>query len=186
MKKAFHPVWLATVVLTSGVVPAWAGEPVGVSTANMPTIQIVRIEQASSASMKVITPETSLPPQHRAGFLLAAPETLELYNHAPADLTGETLFGSEGKPLGEVTGIVSDRISGRIYAVVSSGGFLGFGASRYAVPLDGMRKGEKAMHVQMSAAELEMSKEYTAQRYVNVKPESRPISEFSAFATTYD
>ncbi|WP_432698123.1 PRC-barrel domain-containing protein [Marinobacterium sp. YM272] len=186
MKKVFHPLLLAGALLSSVAIPVWAGEGLDVNTQNLPGIQIVRVEKVSAAGTKILMPNLAENPQQTPGFLLAAPEALELYNQAPEDLKGEQLYGAEGKLLGKVSEIVSDRISGRIYAVVSRGGFLGFGASSYAVPLDNLRRGEGAMHADMTASQFEMSKEFTTDRYIRVQPESHPISEFSAFETSFN
>src|SRR5436190_9309669 len=54
---------------------------------------------------------------------------------AAATLTGETVNSTNGDDLGKIEAIMLDVRSGRIaYAVLSFGGFLGFGSKLFAIP----------------------------------------------------
>jgi sporulation protein YlmC with PRC-barrel domain len=51
------------------------------------------------------------------------------------DVNGTTVYGSDGKKIGEIDHLMIDKMSGRVaYAVISFGGFLGLGHSHYPVP----------------------------------------------------
>jgi sporulation protein YlmC with PRC-barrel domain len=57
-----------------------------------------------------------------------------------SDLTGNDVVNIEGERLGTIASYAIDLEQGRIaYAVLSFGGFLGFGDKRFAVPWDAMQ-----------------------------------------------
>lgn len=181
MSKLIRPVGLAVAVMAGGVCSAWAGDGISDGVSGSLT---VRVEEAVASGTKVVMPPLEIAANNEASFVLAAPEALALYDLSPGDLIGNHVVGVGSNTLGELSSIVSDRISGRIYAVISSGGFLGFGESRYAVPLDDLRRRKGDVHVALTESELKMSKKYSDDRYTTVSPVDRPISQFSAFETS--
>lgn len=51
------------------------------------------------------------------------------------DVEGTTVYGTDGTQIGEIDHLMIDKQSGRVaYAVMSFGGFAGFGESHYPVP----------------------------------------------------
>jgi sporulation protein YlmC with PRC-barrel domain len=55
-------------------------------------------------------------------------------------LSGDNVVNLEGEDLGSIQDFMVDTENGRVvYAVLSFGGFLGFGDKLFAVPLDAMR-----------------------------------------------
>jgi sporulation protein YlmC with PRC-barrel domain len=51
------------------------------------------------------------------------------------DVNGTTVYGPDGKEIGEVDHLMVDKISGKVaYAVISFGGFLGLSHKHYPVP----------------------------------------------------
>ncbi|SEG50240.1 PRC-barrel domain-containing protein [Marinobacterium lutimaris] len=177
MSNWVRPVGLSVALMAGGISSVWAGE--GVSGA-----LTVKVEEVVASGTKVVLPPLEMTENDEASFVLAAPEALVLYDLSPGALIGGQVVGASGKTLGELNSVVSDRISGRIYVVISSGGFLGFGESRHTVPLDDLRLREGDLHLAMTESELQMSKQYTDDRYTRVSPDDRPISQFSAFETT--
>ncbi|MDX2266146.1 MAG: PRC-barrel domain-containing protein [Hyphomicrobiales bacterium] len=52
-----------------------------------------------------------------------------------ADVHGAAVYGADRERIGQIDRLMIDALSGKIsYAVVSFGGFLGFGHSHYPVP----------------------------------------------------
>jgi sporulation protein YlmC with PRC-barrel domain len=57
-----------------------------------------------------------------------------------SDLTGNDVVNVEGERLGTITSYAIDLEQGRIaYAVLSFGGFMGFGDKQFAIPWDAMQ-----------------------------------------------
>ena len=53
------------------------------------------------------------------------------------DIHGTTVYGADGRNIGEIDHLIIDKLSGRVaYAVMSFGGFLGLGHSHYPISLD--------------------------------------------------
>ena len=51
------------------------------------------------------------------------------------DIHGTTVYGAEGRNIGEIDHLIIDKLSGRVaYAVMSFGGFMGLGHSHYPIP----------------------------------------------------
>ncbi|KEA63027.1 hypothetical protein ADIMK_2551 [Marinobacterium lacunae] len=136
----------------------------------------VVVEEVAPAPMPETKPQPTSPQT-----ALATPEVLKLYNHSPEELIERPVIGLEGEPLGKIDNIVSGRASGRVYAVLTRGGFLGIGSSEYAVQLDELTLENDALHMAITSGELEMRREYVKERYIPVEPTDHPISEFSAF-----
>ncbi|TCK07493.1 PRC-barrel domain-containing protein [Marinobacterium mangrovicola] len=177
MNKLVRPTGLVMALMAAGISSVWASD--GISGA-----LTVKVEEVVASGTKVVMPPLEVASNNEASFVLASPEALALYDLSPKQLIGGHVVGVGDQTLGELSRIVSDRISGRIYAVISTGGFLGFGEQRYAVPLDELRLRKGDVHVAMTESELQMSKKYSDDRYTRVSPEDRPISQFSAFETS--
>ena len=103
------------------------------------------------------------------------------YNMTPEALSKMEVIGRDGKKLGKIEKVVSNRVNGKLYAVISSGGILGLGARETAVSLDTLQVEGNRIHASATGDELAASKQYTPDMYTEVKPEDRPVSEFSAF-----
>lgn len=100
----------------------------------------------------------------------------------PRDLEGQEVVGSNGEEIGRISEVVSDRDEGRIYAVISSGGFLGLiGGTEHAVALDDLTIVEGKIHLDTTQENLSATEEYQEENYLVVEPRDQPISEFSAF-----
>jgi hypothetical protein len=51
------------------------------------------------------------------------------------DIHGTTVYGADGRNIGEIDHLIIDKLSGRVaYAVMSFGGFMGLGHSHYPIP----------------------------------------------------
>ncbi|MET0378322.1 MAG: PRC-barrel domain-containing protein [Spongiibacteraceae bacterium] len=73
-------------------------------------------------------------------------------------LIGDTVLGSAGENLGDIKEIMLDMHTGKIaYAVLSFGGFLGFGEKLFAVPFSALRldTAEKAFVLSASKEQLQ-------------------------------
>lgn len=176
MKMEYRQALLVGAFTASLAVPAWAAEKPdsGESMQNEPVV----VEEVAPAPMPETKPRVS-----ESQTTFASPEVLRLYNYSPEELVDREVIGSDGSRLGQVSEIVSGRASGRIYAVITRGGFLGLGASDYAVQLDEMWIDRSGLHMGLTETELEMRRVYEKDRYATVEPSDHPISEFSAFET---
>jgi PRC-barrel domain len=51
------------------------------------------------------------------------------------DIHGTTVYGADGRNIGEIDHLIIDKLSGRVaYTVMSFGGFMGLGHSHYPIP----------------------------------------------------
>ncbi|GGB81192.1 hypothetical protein GCM10011352_03640 [Marinobacterium zhoushanense] len=177
MKMEYRQVVLAAAVSALVSAQVWAAEEAAPSsTMDKGQSETVVVEEASPAPMPETKPQLS-----DTQTTFATPEVLMLYNQSPNELVDREVIGADGEALGSISEIVGGRVSGRVYAVISRGGILGFGASEYAVELDELNIVDDALHMTITGPELEMRREYVADRYVPVTPADHPISEFSAF-----
>ena len=103
------------------------------------------------------------------------------YNLTPEALSKMEVIGRDGKKLGKIEKVVSNRVNGKLYAVISSGGILGLGARETALSLDTLQVEGNRIHASATGDELAASKQYAPDMYFEVKPEDQPVSEFSAF-----
>ncbi len=54
---------------------------------------------------------------------------------AADEVTGSDVFNPDGEKLGRIEKVMIDRVSGKaLYAIMSFGGFLGFGSAHYPLP----------------------------------------------------
>lgn len=105
----------------------------------------------------------------------------ELYSMRPNDLLDKDVLNSNEENIGEISEIVSSREDGQIHVVISSGGFMGVGTSEYVVPLKDLSINEEKIYLRSATGKDLLRNEYLKDGYVIIKPEDRPISEFSAF-----
>lgn len=110
-----------------------------------------------------------------------APEKHELYRMTPEELNDRYVFGSDDKTIGKIKKIVSDRANGGLYAVISSGGIFGLGATETVVSLDRLVWVDQQLQLDTTRSELMTRDDYSPDRYLDVQPDDRPVSEFSAF-----
>ena len=169
--------------------PGWSSaEPANLQN-NALGMEYAEARQPATPGAESPTPEAANPqyPDSHKPVVEIHPKALNpasnnpLYAVSPAELDGQQVLGADGEPLGRISAIVSDRVSGQIYAVIASGGLLGWGATHYAFPLDSLDRVDQQLHLQTVRSELKSREEYRADGYVAVVPENRPISEFSAF-----
>jgi len=106
-----------------------------------------------------------------------------VYGKTPKELTRMDVLGTTGQELGTVKGVVAKRDGGEICAVIAVGGILGVGAKEIVVPLDELHPKGDALHILSTKEELMNREAYVSDQYRQVRPEDRPISEFSAFET---
>jgi hypothetical protein len=104
-----------------------------------------------------------------------------LYSMRPDDLIDKEVRNSNEESVGKVSAVVSSRQDGQVHVVISSGGFLGIGATEYVVPLRGLSINEDQLYLRSASGMDVVQKEYLKEGYVMIQPEDRPISEFSAF-----
>lgn len=68
-------------------------------------------------------------------------ESLEMIaREQPDELEGWEIENAQDDDMGEIENIVRDRESGDLYALISSGGFIGFGESQAVIPLSELQK----------------------------------------------
>lgn len=130
------------------------------------------------------TPSTPMPMDKQTGTAEqpTAAEPSSMLALTPYDLRKQEVIGSGGEAIGRISDVVSERMGGEIYVVISTGGFLGLiGGSDHMVPLRELRLEEQKVHLSTTQEELISREKYMKDQYVVVQPDDRPISEFSAF-----
>lgn len=115
----------------------------------------------------------------------SASTTNPLYSQTPEELRGLEVVDVAGKKVGKVKTLVLGQDGQSAHAVISSGGFLGLGATERIVSLDSLQLLEGRLQASASVEDLSASGSYDPERYVELKPD-RPISEFSAFEPMQD
>lgn len=120
----------------------------------------------------------------RKGNKAGGPDTVAinpLLRSTPDELEGRAVIGATDQDLGKITQIVSDKGGRQMYAVISTGGFLGIGSTEYVVPLDDLRVEGELIHLNSTQEQLSAKPRYNEQEFLVVQPNDQPISEFSAF-----
>jgi len=110
---------------------------------------------------------------HRGDRLLSALTPQQLKHMEIVDVSGEKI--------GKVEDVVRSREDGFIYAVVSSGGLLGIGAKEVTIPIETLEAQGDKLRISATKDEVERWPEYQDDRYAELEPMNKPISEFSAF-----
>lgn len=134
------------------------------------------------------SPSTPQPRDEQAGTAeQPGAEPSSMLALTPDDLHRQEVIGSNGEAIGRISDVVSDREGSDIYAVISTGGFLGLiGGTKHVVPLSELRLEEQKLHLNATQEDLSAREEYTEEQYLVVQPDDRPISEFSAFEQMKD
>lgn len=126
-------------------------------------------------------PAQGVPPEMQSPSAQTTPDKSPLFAKTPGDLDKMDVIGVDGQELGEISKVVRGRLDSDIYAVIASGGILGYGGQDVVVPLTELQlKGDK-LQIAATEDELKSKMEYTPEQYVDLQPPSRPIGEFSAF-----
>jgi|GEM_PF-6915835 len=81
----------------------------------------------------IALPVSAAAQESRSGIVLPA---LDLTEVAPAELRGADVLGMDGQEIGQITAVVFTSTGEMEAAVVSTGGFLGFGRHSVSIPLD--------------------------------------------------
>lgn len=104
-----------------------------------------------------------------------------LYAKTPDELDNLDVIGANGEDLGKVKMVVRDRLDNGIYAVISAGGILGYGAREVPIPLVALQLNGDKLQLTATEEDLKAKPEYQPEQYLELQPPDRPISEFSAF-----
>lgn len=188
MNKIYYQALLASAMSALIVMPALSETPAPVTNepaliAEAPTDRQNR-DGAMSAPMNSSEPmgrEMVQPGQAQQEPSINQTMSSELYSMRPNDLLQKKVHNSKEETVGKVSEIVSSRQDGQIHVVISSGGFLGIGASDYVVPLHSLSMNKDKLYLRAAAEKDLLGKEYLKEGYVMIEPKDRPISEFSAF-----
>ena len=86
-----------------------------------------------------------------------------------------------GEKIGSVKDVVRSRDDGFIYAVVSTGGLLGIGAKEVTVPIEKLAAQGDRLRIDTTKDDVQHWPDYQDDRYAELEPGNKPISEFSAF-----
>ncbi|WP_168734196.1 PRC-barrel domain-containing protein [Pseudothauera nasutitermitis] len=127
-----------------------------------------------------VVPQESAPAQ--GGMVGPAPAVSAnpLYARTPADLRGLDVVDAAGNRVGKLKTLLLGPDGQSAHVVISSGGFLGLGASENIVPLDQLQLLEGRLQANFLGEDLVAGDDYDPGQYVELRPD-RPISEFSAF-----
>lgn len=166
--------------------PVWAAEDPAVTPDTIPRTDTAPPGDASQpieAAPSQGAPSEGAPGEAAPGGM-ASPDpavtTNPLYSQTPEDLRGLEVVDVAGKKVGKVKTLVLGPDGQSAHAVISSGGFLGLGATESIVSLDSLQLLEGRLQASASVEDLSASGSYDPEQYVELKPD-RPISEFSAF-----
>jgi len=179
MDKKYRKSLLAGAIAALVALPVWSAQ----DAAPMPGTTDVTSGQSTPQESSQYSTGTPKPMGESVG---TAPKSLAGSNSmlalTPDDLHRQEVIGSDGNTIGKISDVVSGKDNGDIYAVISTGGFLGLiGGTKHIVPLNELRLEQQKLHVDVTQEELSAREEYTEERYLVVKPDDRPIIEFSAF-----
>ena len=104
----------------------------------------------------------------------------ELMNMTAKQIEGKSLVNAQGDKLGKVQSIVQNRLTNRIEAVVSVGGFLGIGAKKVTIPVENMRLEQERLVLSepTSKDQLKRQAEYNKNEYKSI-PEQQRLTEIA-------
>ncbi len=167
MKPRLRQTLIGAAVATLVAAPTWAAGDASGSAGDVP--------QAESPAPMETMPQAQ--PQVPGPISAGNP----LYAHTPDELRRVEVIDPTGERVGRVKTVVLAPDRESAHAVISSGGFLGFGAKEVLVPLDDLNVTEEnKLQIGATREELQARDDYVPDQYVELHPE-RPISEFSAF-----
>jgi sporulation protein YlmC with PRC-barrel domain len=110
------------------------------------------------------TGAVTAPSSQGAGMSQANP----MLNMKAGEIAGREVYNTQGKELGKVDMIGRDRATGALSAVISVGGFLGFGGSKVAIPIEQLafQNDKLILSTAMSKKELrQQASGYQSKRY---------------------
>ena len=177
--QMFRKTLVVTAIATFVVAPAWAAEDASDEPMHTPSAETGQpMERTPQVPHEVPEPG------------LAAPESAmsqnPLYAHTPEELQRIEVIDPAGERVGRIKTIVLGPDGQSAHAVVSSGGFLGFGAKEVLVSLDELQfSGADQVQIGVLREDLLAHGDYEPEQYVEMEPD-RPISEFSAFEPVPD
>lgn len=179
MNTQYRKTLLAGTIAILAAPSAWSAQ----ETAPMPRTETITAEQ--SAGQEAPRYSTGAPESMdrsagtRAKSVAGDNAMLAL---TPDDLHRQEVIGSDGETIGKISEVVSGKEKGDIYAVISTGGFLGIiGGTKHVIPLNELRLEQQKLHVDATQEELSAREQYAEEHYLVVQPDDRPIIEFSAF-----
>ncbi len=170
---------MATAVATLVAAPAWATDQALDEPMHAPAAETGQpIEMTPQVPAEATEPGLASPG--------AARSDNPLYAHTPEELQRVEVIDTTGERIGRIKTIVLGSDGQSAHAVVSSGGFLGFGAKEVLVSLDELHFADVDQVVINELRENLLARgDYEADQYVELEPD-RPISEFSAFEAVQD
>lgn len=153
--------------------PAWATEVL-----QRTPLRLVQIDMGTTARAPVNGQQQATSQSaHRGGGL---------YERSPEELHRVEVLDAAGEKVGRVKAVVLGPDHASAYVVVSSGGFLGFGARELILSLDELRVDEDdGLRAGALKDVLLARDDYVPEDYVELGGD-RPISELSAFAPLPD
>lgn len=95
------------------------------------------------------------------------------------DIVGKDLMGKDGESVGEITDLVVDKKSKKIFAVVDVGGVSSGQAKGIVVAMEKISLKQGELMGEKSASELKKSQGYTEGEYQPIQLD-RPVSDFSS------
>ncbi len=178
MNMDYRKALLAGAIAALVTVPAWSAE----DSAPMAGKADAAAGQTTTQEAPQYSTQTPQPMSEQAGSEAPPATAQSISALTPDDLHRQEVIGSDGKAIGRISEVVSDKQSGDIQVVISTGGFLGLiGGTKHVVPLDELRLEGNKLHINSTQEALSSRAEYAEDQYVVVEPEDRPVSEFSAF-----
>jgi len=167
--------------LLAGVIAALIAAPGWVSAQQAQSPQTEGGHPAQSTGEAPASTENHMKSVPQGALLPSHPDNSILSALTPRQLKRMEIDDASGKKIGKVEDVVRSRDDGFIYAVVSSGGLLGIGAKEVTVPVEMLEVQGNRLRIGATKDELQRWPEYQEDRYAELGPTSKPISEFSAF-----
>lgn len=136
----------------------------------------VRVEQAKQADVDVETTEPTAQAQGSSSQQAGGLQAMRI-----SELEGKTVINSAGNELGEIEDLVQDERDGKIYAVISVGGFLGIGDKDIALPVDELKAQDNRIVMTTDRSEDQLKQaanEYREERYRELSGD-RTLAEIS-------
>ena len=118
-------------------------------------------EQGMSNAPATPAPAQSQPSTGAAASSAATADS-ELLNLKAGEIAGREVYNSEGKELGKVDMIGRDRTTGNLSAIISVGGFLGFGGSKVAMPIEQLALQDNKLVASTPMSKKELSQQASA------------------------
>jgi sporulation protein YlmC with PRC-barrel domain len=129
-------------------------------------------EQGTSGANQ---PQSAAPqaPATDSAVTPGSPATLagagDILNMKAGEIAGREVYNSQGKELGKVDMVARDRTTGDLSAIISVGGFLGFGGSKVALPIEQLTLQEDKLTASTALSKKELRQQ--ASKYEDKKYE---------------